>query len=37
MNFYITEPARKTAVTDRYDTVVAGGGVAGISAAQGFC
>ena len=33
MNSYISERARKTTVTDSYDTVVAGGGVAGISAA----
>ena len=33
MDNFITEPERKTPVLKQYDTVVAGGGVAGISAA----
>ena len=33
MNTYITEPERKIQVKKSYDTVVVGGGIAGISAA----
>ena len=33
---YIIEPERKIPVKAEYDTVVAGGGIAGIAAAQGF-
>lgn len=33
MNSFVTEPERRLEIKEKYDVVVAGGGIAGISAA----